>query len=122
MDIDMDYKRRWARFNEHVWMPYLSKLEAEYPGRKTACFRQWYERSGAAQHYMYRYLVDNGGLSPPRNPFFWIQHFAEPEPHNLNGTVKGQRMMDTGKASIACYKGDWGIYSNEEIRIFGMER
>ena len=41
-------------------------------------------------------------------------------PTNLNCTVRGGRMMNTGKAEIAYYNGSWGVYSLEDIKMFNL--
>ena len=111
----------YAKFSAHVWEPYLSSLEAMYPGRKSCSYRMWYSRSRAAQHAMYRYLVDNHGLSPPRNPYFWMQHFPEPVPTNYNGSERGREMLDNHQAEIAYYNGQAGIYTHEDILLFNLQ-
>ena len=116
-----DFNNRYSKFCENIWKPFFEQYEHLYPGRKSCSFRMWYSRSRAAQHKMYRYLVDNGGLSPPRNPYFWMQHFDEPVPTNYNGTTQGEAMLERGDAAIAFYNGQAGIYSNEDILLFNMK-
>ena len=43
------------------------------------------------------------------------------EPVNLNGTARGGTMLEAGKAAIAAYKGQWGIYSVEDVERYGLE-
>ena len=116
-----DFSNRYSKFCENIWKPFFAPYEHLYPGRKSCSFRMWYSRSRAAQHVMYRYLVDNGGLSPPRNPFFWIQHFPEPVPTNYNHTAEGREMLDNQTAAIALYNGVAGIYKNEDILFFNLQ-
>jgi len=118
----MDFNSaQYGKFCDVIWRPFFAKHEHLYPGRKSCSFRMWYSRSRAAQHHMYRYLVENGGLSPPRNPYFWIQHFAEPEPTNYNGKAQGGRMLNRGEAAIAVYNGQAGIYTIEDINLYNMQ-
>ena len=54
---------------------------------------------------------------------FWdaYQPDEEPEPYNWNGDPRIDAMMRTGTIVSAKYKGRWGMYSQEDVRDFGME-
>ena len=67
------------------------------------------------------HTVLHGSVNPDRNPFFWVQDYPEPVPKNYNGTREGGRMLESGEAAIAIYKGKAGIYTRHDAEDFGME-
>ena len=105
-------------FNE-LWAA-LHVDERAFPNRKAATFGQWKARTPAARNAMKNHVDKNGPLPQKKNPFFWVQDFPEPHPTNLNGTAKGGRLMATGEARIASYGGQWGVYSQEDIKEFNL--
>ena len=50
-----------------------------------------------------------------------IRTIARAEPVNLNGTARGGRMLEEGTAFIACYNGQYGLYSLQDIDDFHMQ-
>ena len=42
-------------------------------------------------------------------------------PTNLNCTAKGGEMMARREAEIAFYNGSWGVYSQEDIKMFHLQ-
>lgn len=92
----------------------------KYANRRSCTFSQWMQRSPPARRAMLR-TVQHGSVNPDRNPYFWVQDYPEPVPKNYNGTREGGRMLESGEAAIAIYKGKAGIYTRQEAEDFGME-
>ena len=49
-----------------------------------------------------------------------IRKYQAIEPTNLNQTARGGAMLSSGQAEIAFYNGSWGIYSQEDIKMFHL--
>ena len=93
----------------------------KYANRRSCTFTQWLQRSAPARNAMLQTVL-RGSVNPDRNPYFWVQDYPEPVPKNLNGTTKGGRMLDSGEAAIALYKGKAGVYTIEDIEWYGLTR
>ena len=105
-------------FNE-FWNAYQPD-EIRFPRRRAATFRAWNERTHAARKAMLA-KVKAEGAPKWKNPYFYVVDFPEPEPHNWNGDPRIGAMMRTGTLVSAKYKGHWGMYSQEDVREFGLE-
>jgi len=108
MAQDKDFQDFWAAYKPD---------EIRFPNRKKATFRLWRTRSRAAQKAMLTYVTDNGA---PRwkNPYFFVQDFAEPEPTNYNGKANMPKDVPLVRA---VYNGKGGIYTRQEAEDFGMD-
>ncbi len=105
-------------FNE-FWDAYQPD-ENRFPRRRAATFRAWNERTPAARKAILA-KVKAEGAPKWKNPYFYVADFPEPEPYNWNGDPRIDAMMRTGTIITAKYKGRWGMYSQEDVRDFGME-
>lgn len=90
--------------------------ERLFPRRRAATLRLWMDKHPSAREAMLAEVEANGGPKG-KNPYFYVQEFAEPEPTNYNG-----RCLKPGVTYvIAKYNGVFGTYSLEEAKEFGME-
>ena len=90
--------------------------ETRFPHRRAATLKLWIDKKPVTREAMMADVVANGGPKG-KNPYFYVQEFAEPEPTNYNG-----RSLKSGlKYVIARYKGVYGTYSLEEAKEWGME-
>ena len=105
-------------FNE-FWNAYQPD-ENRFPRRRAATFRAWNERTPAARKAMLA-KVKAEGAPKWKNPYFYVADLPEPEPYNWNGDPRIDATMRTGTIVSAKYKGRWGMYSQEDVRDFGME-
>ena len=90
--------------------------ERLFPRRRAATLRLWMGKHPAAREAMLKEVVANGGPKG-KNPYFYVQEFAEPEPTNYNG----RRLKPGVTYVIAKYNGVFGTYTLEEAKEFGME-
>ena len=90
--------------------------ETLFPRRRAATLKLWIDKHPLAREAMLKEVAANGGPKG-KNPYFYVQEFAEPEPVNYNG----RRLKPGVQYVIAKYKGGYGTYSLEEAREFGME-
>ena len=80
MDNDKDYQDFWTRYKPD---------EVRFPNRKRATYRLWRTRIPATRKAMLAYVTEN---SAPKwkNPYFFVQEFADPDPEFLSGTQQEQ--------------------------------
>ena len=90
--------------------------ERLFPRRRAATLKLWMDKPPAVREAMLKEVAANGGPKG-KNPYFYVQEFAEPEPTNYNG----RRLKAGVTYVIAKYKGTYGTYSLEEAKEFGME-
>ena len=90
--------------------------ERLFPRRRAATLKLWMDKPPAVREAMLKEVAANGGPIG-KNPYFFVQEFAAPEPTNYNG----RRLKAGVTYVIAKYKGTYGTYSLEEAREFGME-
>lgn len=109
----MDYNQLYGQFSNEFWSHFQSSELAQ--GRKSATFQQWLKRSKVARLAMSDYLAEHG--EPKENPFFWVQRFPEPRPHNLNGA----RSLPDEPLVRAVHNGVGGIFTRAEAELFNMQ-
>ena len=109
----MDYNALYRQFNAEFWDYFLSLEQAR--NRKGITFNRWVKRSRAAQKAIKEYLEANG--APKENPFFWVQRFPEPQPHNLNGA----RFLPDEPLVRAIHNGVGGIFTRAEAELYNMQ-
>ena len=90
--------------------------ETLFPRRRAATLKLWIDKHPLAREAMLKEVEENGGPKG-KNPYFYVQEFAEPEPTNYNGRGLKQGV----KYAIAKYKGAYGTYTLEEAKEFRME-
>ena len=111
LTMDKDFNEFWDAYQPD---------EIRFPRRRAATFRAWNERTPAARKAMLT-KVKTEGAPKWKNPYFYVLDFPEPEPHNWNGDPRIEAKMRTGTLVAAKYKGHWGMYSQDDVRDFGME-
>ena len=109
----MDYKTLYIEYCETFWRHFLDSALA--CDRKGVTFTQWLHRTPAARKAMSQFLADNG--APQKNPYFWVQDFPEPQPHNLNGA----RSLPDEPLVRAVYNGVGGIFTRAEAELYNMQ-
>ena len=117
MDLKTDFNTYWD----------LMQPGEQFANRRDAAEQEWH-RHPEKQRAIIVWLRKHGSYSS-RNPFFFIQDFQmrhqnsaqRAEPVNLNGTARGGRMLEEGTAFIACYNGQYGLYSLQDIDDFHMQ-
>ena len=90
--------------------------ETLFPRRRAATLKLWIDKHPLAREAMLAEVEANGGPKG-KNPYFYVQEFAEPEPTNYNG----HRLKPGVTYVIAKYKGAYGTYTLEEAKEFRME-
>ena len=103
----------------NAFWQYYQVDERLFPHRRAATLRLWMNRTEQEREAMLSAVKSQGGPKG-KNPYFYVQEFALPEPENLNGTRKGGAMINNGTAEIAFYNGSWGIYTKEDIKTFNL--
>ena len=109
----MDYEiiEQFNRF----WRNYRVD-ETLFPRRRAATLKLWIDKHPLAREAMLAEVEANGGPKG-KNPYFYVQEFADPEPTNYNG----RRLKPGVTYVIAKYKGSYGTYTLAEAEQFGME-
>ena len=108
----MDFNQSYAEFCNTFWVHFE---QSRYGNRKSATFHVWAQHSPAARALMRQYLESNG--APKKNPYFWVQEFNVPHPHNYNGA----RSFPDEPLVRAIYNGIGGIYTRREAESFNMQ-
>ena len=108
----MDINQSYAEFCNTFWVHFV---QGRYGNRKSATFHVWAHHSPASRALMRQYLERNG--APKKNPYFWVQEFNVPQPHNYNGA----RSMPDEAMVRAIYNGTGGIYTRREAEMYNME-
>lgn len=90
--------------------------ETLFPRRRAATLKLWIDKHPLARESMLAEVEANGGPKG-KNPYFYVQEFAEPEPTNYNG----RRLKPGVTYVIAKYKSTYGTYTLAEAEQFGME-
>ena len=93
------------------------------------CEKLWNTLNIEQQRQLYRTIRDKlrKGCFVHFNPLMAMKDNlrrckpARAEPVNLNGTARGGRMLENGTAFIACYNGQYGLYSLQDIDDFHMQ-
>ena len=98
-----------ARFN-HLWT--LMRVdETLWPHRYAATFGLWRQRSPAVQRAMETKAEKGIGK---RNPYFWVQDFADVQPEFLKGNEKGDLVQ-------VRYNGAYKICTRQTMVDFNLE-
>jgi hypothetical protein len=108
----MDINKLYSDYCNLFWVHFS---DGAYSNRKTVTFQQWQQRTPAARKAMLRHLATNG--APKKNPFFWVQDFPEPQPHNLNGA----RSLPDEPLVRAVHNGVGGIFTRAEAELYNMQ-
>lgn len=122
---------------QDLWRLLRPSVTYDTRGRYEKCSKDWNSMDAAQQERVYAIIMaqrENGEVVNP-NPCFALNDAMQEdeqrqaklmkqtrrEPVNLNGTARGGTMLEAGKAAIAAYKGQWGIYSVEDVERFELE-
>ena len=101
---------------DYMWE--LLNPSHQFSDRKNACQNLWNSLSLQRQRQIYSHLRDKRGRGEEieENPYVAINN-ANPHPFNWNGHV-----LEKGVQYItAKYNGRWGLYTKEDVEIFGLE-
>ena len=99
---------------------YYQVDEQLFPHRRAATLRLWMDRTAQEREAMLAEVKDQGGPKG-KNPYFYVQEFTLPEPENLNGTRKVERLIKTTKLVIARYKNSFGTYTLADAERHAMD-
>lgn len=93
----------------------------EFQDRHAAAQRLWHTTPDDKKQAILDWIKAHGPY-PGRNPYFFILDFTikRKHPNDLNQTIRGGKMLESGKAAIAFYNGSWGVYSLEDIQSFHL--
>ncbi len=91
----------------------------EFDNRKQAAKDEWNKHPEKHQAIM-AWLQKHGDY-PERNPFFFIQDFTVPRPKGQPTNYRGQIIPQGLQVFSAKYNGAWGMYTLEDIRLYGLE-
>ena len=109
--MDFEIVEQFNRFWRHYQVD-----ETLFPRRRAATLKLWMDKHPSARAAMVAEVEAHGGPKG-KNPYFFVQEFAAPEPTNYNG-----RSLKPGvQYVIAKYKGKYGTYTMDEAKDFGME-
>ena len=113
----MDYEiiEQFNRFWRHYKVD-----EILFPRRRAATLKLWIDKHPLARESMLAEVEANGGPKG-KNPYFYVQEFADPEPTNYNGSYKYLKEVQLTPLVSAPYKGVFGIYSLAEAIEFHLE-
>ena len=100
-----------AQFNR-FWRLYKVD-ETRFPHRRAATLLLWNEKHPQDREAMLKEVEANGGPKG-KNPYFYVQEFAELEPENLNGSGRYDALVKTTPLVSAFYKGSFGIYTLDD--------
>ena len=97
--------------------------DPKFDNRKAAAREEW--SAHPEKHKAIMEWLAKHGSYPDRNPFFFIQDFTVPkkkvefrsEPTNY----KGKPLPSDKQVLSAKYKGEWGMYTQEDVDYFKME-
>lgn len=109
MDLTFDFETYWEKIGGDI----------HFANRKAATEREW-ARHPDKHRPIILWLVEHGTY-PQRNPFFFIQDFkikqSQGQPTNYRGKKAPQEPIFSAK-----YNGAWGMYTEEDIKAYQMER
>ena len=101
--MDTDFNLFWDSY--HV-------DESKFPHRRAATFLEWNKRLPMTRKAMLAQVTKEGG-PPKKNPYFFVQEFADPEPEFLRGNEEGYLVQ-------VFYEGRYRICTKETAEAFGM--
>lgn len=99
----------------------LFPLEPEFANRRAASWLEWQKRSEQTQDAMLAFL-QKGGKPRTRNPYFFIVDFRDHTPVGQPTNYQGRSIPHGVIVQSAKYNGRWGMYTQEDIEKFHMER
>jgi len=86
--------------------------ETLFPRRRAATLKLWIDKHPLAREAMLKEVEENGGPKG-KNPYFYVQEFAEPEPQWLTGQGQEKALRD---GFIVCICLDASKPSNPRMR------
>ena len=104
-------------FEQDFWD--LIKPDITFANRHAAAEQAWNNSPPEKRQAMTAWLRKRGAY-PKRNPYFFILDFrmSAEEPTNMNGRA----LKEGVKYITAKYNGAFGLYTEEDVRKFGLER
>lgn len=109
--MDFEIVEQFNRFWRHYQVD-----ETLFPRRRAATLKLWMDKHPSARAAMVAEVEAHGGPKG-KNPYFFVQEFAAPEPTNYNGRALKHGITYV----IARYKNAYGTYSLQDAKDFGME-
>ena len=102
---------------KHLWK--LVDPENEYAYE--TCINEWYRLTLTEQRQMYLYLLYKKWRGEPfyGTPYEIVKN-CHPYPTNWNGKNLINRLMRENKMVRAKHTGEYGIFTVEEARVWGM--
>lgn len=107
-----DYTEIIEQFNR-FWRSY-NVDERLFPRRRGATFRLWVNKHPMAREAMLSEVEAKGGPKG-KNPYFYVQEFADPEPDWCTGNEKDLDLVQV------LYQGRYKICTRETMERFGLE-
>ena len=109
----MDFETYWTKI----------RPDAKYDNRKSAARAEW--QAHPEKHESIMSWLNKHGPYPERNPFFFIHDWTvrskndKPagEPTNWNNRA----LKDGVKYVSALYNGQWGMYTEEDVKKFNLK-
>ena len=89
--------------------------EIRFPNRKLATYGLWHERIQPTKNAMCKY-VEEHDMPKWKNPYFFVQEFPDPEPHNY----RGELIPPGVQVFSAKWKGKFGMYTALDIKLYQM--
>ena len=93
--------------------------ETLFPRRRAATLKLWIDKHPSAREAMLAEVEANGGPKG-KNPYFFVQEFAEPEPTNYNGNNMIDSVAKTTLLVSAWHNGHPGIYTLTDALEYNM--
>ena len=110
MDLQTDFESYWAAIT----------ADNKFEDRKEAAREEWTKYP--EKHVPIMQWLKKHGSYPGRNPFFFIQDFKVRRSKGQPTNYRGQIIPPGVQVFSAKYNGTWGMYTQEDIDAFGLER
>lgn len=109
MDLTLDFETYWRKMNP---LP-------KYDNRKQAARDAWNSHPNKQRAIM-TWLQQHGDY-PARNPYFFILDFTVPIPRGEPTNYRGKAIPSGLQVFSAKHNGEWGMYTEADIRNFNMQ-
>ena len=97
--------------------------ESQYDNRKKVAREEW--NASPEKHEAIMAWLQKHGSYPQRNPYYFIHDFTLPkvkaETRREPTNYKGKPLPSDKRVLSAKYKGEWGMYTQEDVEYFKME-
>ena len=98
----------------------------EFRSREQACRRAWEGYTPQERLDIFERIREKQrmGQHVSPNPYFAIQDNSpaqQPQPLNVPTNYNGSTLTPPAPIKPACYKGEWGMYTQQDIDLFNLK-